>query len=225
MIVHIVVLHIIVKNNLYCLNMVTQFKVILLVFILVIGYSYFHNTHHVKFGDICGIAPGGIPAYSSVGLYNTSNLNQHNGLYYGIKYQCVEFVRRWLIHVYGITIDEVEMAYEIFDLPYAIKIQDKTRIPWNNIQNGLSPRPVPGSLLVWGKGGRFGETGHVAIVTEVSDKWIRIAEQNVDNTKWPHGRNYARELSVDYDANTGNYFIHDELGIIIGWKNLYLHQK
>jgi glutathionylspermidine amidase/synthetase len=202
------------------MNIIMIVIIFILLIVLVIGYSYLNSSHHVKFGDVCGIALGGIPAYSCKTTETSMLKHEYNGVYYGIKYQCVEFVRRWLIQVYGLTLDDVEMAYEIFDLPYAIKLQNKTLIIWNNVQNGSSPRPVPGSLLVWGKGGRFGETGHVAIVTEVSDQWIRIAEQNVHNTKWPYGRNYARELSVEYDANTGNYLIHDELGEILGWKNL-----
>jgi glutathionylspermidine amidase/synthetase len=150
--------------------------------------------------------------------------HKHNGLYYGVKYQCVEFSRRWLIHAYGVTYDEVGMAFEIFDLPHAIRIQDGKRIPWQNIRNGFSPRPVPGSVLIWEEGGEFRDTGHVAIVTDVSDHWIRVAEQNVHDTLWPDGRNYARELNVDSDPAIGRYFIHETLwsqgGRILGWKNL-----
>lgn len=187
-----------------------------------------------KFGDVCGIAPGGVPAYSCD--YRTMNLfdilkhglsiirHENNGLYYGVKYQCVEFSRRWLIHAYGITYGDVGMAYEIFELQYATRIKDGAQIPWDNIPNGSSPRPVPGSVLIWEEGGEFQKTGHVAIVTEVSDNWVRVAEQNVNDTFWPEGRDYARELVVDYEPKSGNYFIHESLwtrgGKILGWKNL-----
>jgi glutathionylspermidine amidase/synthetase len=188
----------------------------------------------VKFGMVCGMAPGGVPAFScdykTIGIldilkHGTTIFNhQHNGLYYGVKYQCVEFSRRWLIHSYGLTYGDVGMAYEIFDLPYAIRIKDRAQIPWQNIRNGQTPRPVPGSVLIWEEGGEFSGTGHVAIVTEVSDHWIRVAEQNVNDTFWPEGRDYARELKVDSDPVSGNYFIHETLwaqgGRILGWKNL-----
>lgn len=192
------------------------------------------QNDEAKFGHVCGMAPGGVPAYScdyqTLGFldlinHGTSLVNhRHNGLYYGVKYQCVEFSRRWLIHVHGITFGDVGMAYEIFDLPYATKIKDGTQILWKNIRNGCCPRPIPGSVLIWEEGGEFRQTGHVAIVTEVSDKWVRVAEQNVNDTFWPEGRNYARELKADYDPTTGNYFIHETLwlhgGRILGWMNL-----
>lgn len=192
------------------------------------------QNDEAKFGSVCGIAPGGVPAYSCD--YKTLNIfeiishgrsifkHKYNDLYYGVKYQCVEFSRRWLIHVHGITFGDVGMAYEIFDLPYATRIRDGSQVPWNNIRNGSSPHPVPGSVLIWEEGGEFRETGHVAIVTEVSDNWVRVAEQNVNDTFWPEGRDYARELQVDYEPLTGNYFIHESLwlhgGKILGWKNL-----
>lgn len=192
------------------------------------------GKNEAKFGEICGLAPGGVPAFSSdyktIGImdifkHRSSIFNhRYNGLYYGVKYQCVEFARRWLIHVHGITFSDVGMAYEIFDLPYAVRIQDGSQIPWTNIRNGSSPRPVPGSVLIWEEGGEFRDTGHVAIVTEVSDHWVRVAEQNVNDTFWPEGRDYARELKVDYEPQTGNYYIHEHLwlhgGKILGWKNL-----
>jgi glutathionylspermidine amidase/synthetase len=184
------------------------------------------------FAAVCGVAPGGIPAYScdyetadtSVWRSRHQFRHENDGLYYGYRYQCVEFSRRWLIHAQGVTFGDVGMAYEIFHLPFAEKISDGTKIPWNNIPNGSSPRPVPGSVLIWDEGGEFRHTGHVAIVTEVSDNWVRIAEQNVDDTFWPEGRDYARELRVDYDPVNDTYHIHEVWGrhggVVLGWKSL-----
>jgi glutathionylspermidine amidase/synthetase len=184
------------------------------------------------FASICGIAPGGIPAFScdyesadrTVWTSRHQYRHEHEGLYYGYRYQCVEFSRRWLIHAQGITFGDVGMAYEIFELPYAIKISDGSRIPWENIPNGATTRPVPGSVLIWDEGGEFRHTGHVAIVTDVSDDWVRIAEQNVDDTFWPEGQDYARELKVDYDPTNQSFHIHEVWGrhggVVLGWKNL-----
>ena len=180
------------------------------------------------FGAIIGYAPGGIPAYSSdydtadKTVY-TSDVNfrhEVENLYYGYKYQCVEFARRWLIHATGVTFGDVGMAYEIFDMPHAIRVKDEEKVPWTNIPNGSSERPVPGAVLIWNEGGEFRWTGHVAIVVDVSDEWVRVAEQNMDDTYWPRGQNWARQLAVEYDKAKGTYFIHEVDGSIKGWKHL-----
>lgn len=184
------------------------------------------------FAAVCGIARGGIPAYScdyntvdrSVWTSRSQYRHENNGLYYGFCYQCVEFSRRWLIHVHGITYGDVGMAYEIFSIPYATRVRNGSKVRWNNISNGSTTRPVPGSVLIWDEGGEFRHTGHVAIITDVSDTYVRIAEQNVDDTYWPEGQDYARELLANFDPVTGSYHIYERYGrrggTILGWKNL-----
>ena len=180
------------------------------------------------FGAVMGYAPGGVPAYScdydtaDRTVYTSRALFQHKvgKVYYGFRYQCVEFARRWLVHAKGVTFSEVGMAYEIFNLPHAIRVKDEENIPWTNIPNGSSERPVPGAVLIWNEGGEFQRTGHVAIVVEVSDEWVRVAEQNVNDTYWPRGQNWARQLAVEYDKAKGTYFIREVDGSVKGWKHL-----
>ena len=167
--------------------------------------------------------------YSSFSVYRHlefPNLLVHRkrNLYFGFKFQCVEYSRRFLIQTYGITFGDVGMAYEIFDLQHAIRIRDSAEIQWTNIENGGKLRPIPGSVMIWEEGGEFRKTGHVAIVTEATDEFVRVAEQNVDDTIWPNGRNYARELKVNYDSKTGSYYVVENWGKlggkIKGWKIL-----
>ena len=180
------------------------------------------------FGAIIGYAPGRIPVYSSdydtadKAVYRSDEHYDHQvgNIYYGLRYQCVEFARRWLVHAKGVTFSEVRMAYEIFDMPHAIRVKDEENIPWTNIPNGSSERPVPGAVLIWNEGGEFQRTGHVAIVVEVSDEWVRVAEQNVNDTYWPRGQNWARQLDVEYDKAKGTYFIQEVDGSVKGWKHL-----
>ena len=57
-----------------------------------------------KFGTVLGLAPGDVPVYSSD--YATADSNEFpnrkayrsfvDGIFMGYKWQCVEFVRRWL---------------------------------------------------------------------------------------------------------------------------------
>ncbi len=44
------------------------------------------------------------------------------------KYQCVEFARRWLIKAQGYTFGDVAMAFQIFDMKYAIRVSDGAKV-------------------------------------------------------------------------------------------------
>jgi glutathionylspermidine amidase/synthetase len=174
----------------------------------------------LPFGSLLGIAPGGVPAYSSKGISFRSHYNGE--IYYGARYQCVEFARRWLVHTQGVTFGSVGMAYEIFPLTHATRVSDNSEVPWNNVANGSSTRPVPGCILIWNEGAEFKWTGHVAVVTAVSDTYVRIAEQNVHDMSWG-GRDYSRELPAEVNPDTGAFHIHDRYGkggTITGWKLL-----
>ena len=134
----------------------------------------------------------------------------------------MEFARRWLTHVQGITFGDVGMAYEIYDIPHAMRIRDNSAVQWTAHPNGSKTRPVAGSVMLWHEGGEFQWTGHVAIVTEVSDTYVRIAEQNVEDCSW-QGKDYARELAVAVDAK-GDYTVRETWGKkggnIKGWLNV-----
>ena len=45
-------------------------------------------------------------------------------------------------------------------------------------------------MLVWDRS--YDGTGHVAIITDVGERYVRIAEQNFEDWKWDEGADYAR---------------------------------
>jgi glutathionylspermidine synthase len=171
-------------------------------------------------GTVLGVTLGGVAAYCS--LYDVVDTSvyvtfkhQVGELYYGFRYQCVEFCRRFLIHTQGLTFGDLQHAYELFDLPRATWVHGKADVPWDNVENGSATRPLPGSIIVWAQDGEFVASGHVGVVVEVSDNWVRIAEQNVDETPW--GKNWARELPVRPGSG---FYVDDPRGRVRGWKNL-----
>jgi glutathionylspermidine amidase/synthetase len=181
-----------------------------------------------KFGAVIGVAPGGVEAYSSdyktadEALFPTraSYRSSYKGVYTGFCYQCVEFARRWLIQTRGATFGDVGMAYEIMDLPYftALKGED-TMLPVAKTVNGKKgARPVLGSVILWNPAGYFRNTGHVAIVTEATDAFVRVAEQNVTDAPWPGGADYARELPVKLGPD-GEYTVLEthRNSSVLGW--------
>jgi glutathionylspermidine amidase/synthetase len=178
------------------------------------------------FGTVLGYAPGDVPAYSSD--YDTASEIEYparksfrsyvDGIYMGYKWQCVEFARRWMYINHGYIFDDVGMAYDIFDLRYVRDIKNNTLLPLQAFTNGSRRHPVSGSLLIWQEGGEFEHTGHVAIVTEVSAQWIRVAEQNVHHEQWAEGQHYSRQLPAKI-SQEGEYWVTCSFGDaqILGW--------
>ena len=179
-----------------------------------------------KFGTVLGIAPGGVPVYSSD--YSTANAKEFpnrqayrsfvDGVFMGYKWQCVEFVRRWIYLNSRYVFDDVPMAYDIFRLRNIKKLSDGSQLPIRSFRNGALRPPEAGCFLIWDAVGYFEITGHVAVVTEVGDAYIRIAEQNVDNKMWPPEQTFSRQLSIR-KAEDGGYWIEPclENTSILGW--------
>lgn len=175
------------------------------------------------FGAILGVARPGVPAYSSdydSDVKRTRGWGFALGVYTGYKYQCVEYARRWLVMARGQTFADVGMAYEIFELPYFIRLKDQQRIPVTATRNGtVGEKPRHGSVIMWKASGFFRGTGHVAIVTDATDEWVRVAEQNVTDTLWDS--DYGRQLPVEIGPN-GEYTIKEEISNthVLGWLNV-----
>jgi hypothetical protein len=54
-------------------------------------------------------------------------------------------------------------------------------------------------------------------------RYIRIAEQNMEDKIWPEGQDWARQLPVTVDALTGSYFIHaveEPTSSVRGWMHI-----
>jgi hypothetical protein len=145
-----------------------------------------------------------------------SDESDHINIYCGLKWQCVEYARRWLIENKGLTFDPVENAYMIWDLKYAHAIMNKKIVPFIHCKNGESShKPSEGDLLIYST--EYTDvTGHVAVIVGVLDEYLQIAEQNGLNQKW--NTSYARLLSygVEQVSDKGNIYSISDVGVI-GW--------
>jgi len=168
-----------------------------------------------QYGKVIGTTKNGIKAYS-----NCNNdcvifePNTYNGTYTGIKWQCVEFARRWLLARHGVVYGDVDFAIDIWDKIQFFSTPDKTqKIPVSSHVNGSEVAPRVGDLFIYAKA-LYG-TGHVAVVIgmDAQKQTIRLGEQNYKNVIWPGG--HARE--VDYVIKNGQYWVHD--AYLIGWKH------
>ena len=153
------------------------------------------RSHHVQ-----GIDRHGVVSYKNT---NETDSNHMGGVYTGLKWQCVEYARRWLISQRGILFESVPDASDIWSLETATRVSGE-QVPFHSATTGI---PHIGSLLIWGKTETLPH-GHVAVVVNVTENEIQLAEQNWTDDVWRS--DYARSIPIQ------NGTIH-EPGIV-GWK-------
>lgn len=169
-------------------------------------------THY---GAILGNSPTGVPAYSNCNsdcvIFEPNRLNN---IYTGIKWQCVEYARRWLLHEYGVVFGDVDIAADIWDIPQVQNPISSQNIEFISIVNGAQNLPQRGDLLIYGED--YLGTGHVAVVVGINEKLntIQVAEQNYDNTKWHD--HFAREIL--YTESAEKIWLLDSY--LVGWKRV-----
>jgi len=184
-------------------------KYIVISLIGLLGLVFLDNNRqsgNIAFGMKLGES-NGVVAYSSynreTNKYKELESTYYNGMYSGLKWQCVEFARRYLMATYNITFDQIDYAYQIFDLDHFISTLDGKKIRINKTINDRKRLPKKGALIIWDRHITPHNTGHVAVVIGRTNNYVFIAEQNWDNNSW-NNKNYSRKLDIN-DPN------------IIGW--------
>ena len=182
----------------------------IIVFALIFYKIYKDQTKKPSCGQKCGETPEGIIFYSNrCQDTDQENINYVNGYLTGERWECVEFVRRFLILTKGITFGEIANAHDIWDLPSFQKLNGEP-VPIIKIKKIRNIYPEKGDILVWNKQVDEKGTGHVAIVTDMDRKGnLFVSEQNWDKEACM-GKNYSRIIRVENDPS------------IIGWIRLFL---
>lgn len=166
------------------------------------------------YGTIVGVTVDGTNAYSNCNAdCVVFSPNQESTTYSGIKWQCVEFARRWLIRNRGESFGDVNTAADIWKLDSYTRLADGAEIFATNRLNGSAQSPQKGDLLIYAK--EYLGTGHVAVVIEVdaTQSILRVGEQNFDNRPWP--ARYAR--SIPFVQQNSRYWVLD--AYLLGWKH------
>lgn len=130
-----------------------------------------------KIGDIVDTF-NGVPIYYNGSILNVTERNvAADGYNLGLKYQCVEFVKRYYYQAFKHKMpDSYGDAKDFFDK----KIPDGGLNPKRNLlqfKNFGKYQPLPNDIIVW-KGNQFNPYGHVAIVSDTHQYSIEIVQQN-----------------------------------------------
>lgn len=134
------------------------------------------NNINRKIGDEVDSYKG-IPVYFNGMDYNKSYGQNYSsdGYYYGYKWQCVEFIKRFYYDVYKHKMpDSYGNAKDYFNEAVPQGGLNKSR-DMLQYKNGESESPKPDDLLVF----TDKTFGHVAIITKVDGDKITVIQQNV----------------------------------------------
>ena len=138
---------------------------------------------------------------------STGNIQERNvaadGYNIGLRYQCVEFVKRyyyeWYHHKmpnsYGNAVDFFNSTLKDGEMN-----ADRALVQYTNPS---AKKPKVGDLFVYS-----GSLGHVAIVSEVRDDEVQIIQQN-------GGIGAPTRVWYDLNQDQGAYFVENDR--ILGW--------
>jgi hypothetical protein len=132
--------------------------------------------NHSKVGKVLDTYRG-VPVYDN-GLLFFRSYGKHysqDGYYYGQKWQCVEFIKRFLCDAKGHKMPDVMGHAKSFFDETLLDGELNRRRGLIQYRNGSLEKPHPDDLLV------FTDTkyGHVGIVTETGATNVEIIQQNI----------------------------------------------
>ena len=150
----------------------------------------------------------GVYVYYNGGVDNVTGRNTTaDGYNLGLKYQCVEFVKRYYYeHLKHKMPNSYGHAKDFFDNTLKDGQKNKKR-GLNQYANPSDTKPKVDDLLIF-DGSKFNKYGHVAIVSKVTENEIEIIQQN------PGPYSKSREFFA-LDNKDGKWEIKNKR--IMGW--------
>ncbi len=148
-----------------------------------------------------------VPIYFNGGVRNTSGRSESaDGYNYGLKWQCVEFVKRYYYdHLRHRMPNTWGHAREFFNM-FLNDADLNTDRGLYQFRNGSSHKPRLDDIIVFSAD----QFGHVAIISEIGPDYIEVAQQNVST--------YTRER-YDLTFDNGRWRIRDAR--VLGWLSKY----
>lgn len=150
----------------------------------------------------------GIPIfYNGVLMFDGHGKNySKGGYYYGQKWQCVEFIKRFFYDIYGHVMPNVMgHAASYFDphIPDGLENKERGLVQYHN---GSQTPPKEGDLVVFNN--TLSKFGHVAIISKVLDESIEIVQQN----QFLFSRKFVKKI-----IKHGCYFLGEGSDTVAGW--------
>lgn len=183
-----------------------------LLFLFGIGYYTFTRGNpnlERNIGDVVDEL-NGVKVYYNGGVGNVVERNTSpDGYNIGLKYQCVEFVKRYFYERYQHKMpDAYGHAKSFYNNQLKTGSMNTSRGMYQ-FANGSTTKPMVDDLIVF-DGTAWNQYGHVAIISDVSDQDIEITQQNPG----PFGESRIRLPLVKKSADTWSIDREDTLGFL-----------
>lgn len=165
--------------------------------------THFSKNANYVFGQAID-SLNGVPVYYNGSTNTVKGRTTIDGYNIGLKYQCVEFVKRYYFQHYQHRMpDSYGHAVSFFNPTLADGAKNEARDLFQ-FTNPSSSKPKVGDLIVMG-GGSY---GHVAIVSQVLEDEIELIQQNPGK--------YARSrIWIDLDRTKEKWYI--DKSRVLGW--------
>ena len=175
----------------------------------------------VPFNRIQGITSNNVPVHSNeYDDYISFDGYYIHGVYTGYKWQCVEFARRWLLLRKSCIFQSFPAAANMWeDLKYIERVTDGRKFSVRTHSNGSLNKPQCDSFLLYPCGENI-PFGHIAVICEVHEDFIRVAEQNYRFHSWPDS--YSRQIRMV--KRDGGYWIEDYFPVN-GWMEIEQNEQ
>lgn len=164
-------------------------------------------TNNQKLGDVLDSIDGVYVYYNgSVGNVSGRNLSK-DGYNFGLKFQCVEFVKRYyFLHFKHKMPNSYGHAKTFFDKSLKDAEFNKERGLFQ-FSNPSSTKPLVGDILVF-DATLLNSFGHVAIVSRVNENEIELIQQNP-------GQYVDSRKKLDLEFSMGKWEIKSKK--LLGW--------
>jgi CHAP domain. len=194
----------------------TSLMLTLLILITLVLHNFNKNDEEqTSETSLININENIIDQYLNVPVYYNTNISlpfhySHDGYPYGIRWQCVEFIKRFYYDAFNHAMPNVYgHAVDFYD-PHLIHASYNSDRGMYQYQNNQNTKPKINDLIVF-NGTNNNPYGHVAIITAVNENSIEIIQQN-------SGFNSRDELSLISDRNN-HKVIHPYMEVL-GWLRL-----
>lgn len=158
----------------------------------------------------------GVAIYYNGGVNTVQGRNlSPDGYNLGLRYQCVEFVKRYYFERHDHRMPDTYGHAKDFFNPALVDGSLNRQRAMVQFRNGSAVRPQADDLLVFAPT-LLNRYGHVAIIASVTDGRLQIAQQNPG----PFGR--SRE-ELELQERNGGWYIQQSQ--VLGWLRLAEHNS
>ena len=149
-----------------------------------------------------------VVVYYNGGVDNVTERNTLAGYNIGLKYQCVEFVKRYYLEKFNHKMPDTYGHAKSFFNPQVLDGEMNEQRALTQYTNPSQAKPKTDDLLVM-KGTLLNKFGHVAIVSKVEGTEVEIIQQN------PGPFAPSREKMTLKNTDEGKWLLENER--VLGW--------